>query len=79
MTLAGAPQTPPYLDRVPDHSLDLLVHEASSAGIVAPEALLLRRKLAAKGNDGAVERISSRSVWAERRFNSLDDVSRRRR
>jgi len=46
--LAGAPQMPPYLDRVPDHSLDLLVHEASSAGIVAPEALL-RRKLAAKG------------------------------
>ncbi|MCC6536026.1 MAG: hypothetical protein IT162_00645 [Bryobacterales bacterium] len=46
--LAGAPLPPRYLDRLPDQSLSLLVHEADSAGIVTPEALL-RRKLAAGG------------------------------
>lgn len=46
--LAGAPLPPRYLDRLPDQSLSLLVHEAGSAGIVTPEALL-RRKLAAGG------------------------------
>ncbi|MBK7931248.1 MAG: hypothetical protein IPJ98_28335 [Bryobacterales bacterium] len=44
----GSTPDAPYPDRVPDHSLTLLVHEASSAGIVTPEALP-RRKLAAKG------------------------------
>lgn len=46
--LPGAPEPPLYIDRLPDHSLAVLVHEAGSGGVATVEALL-RRKLRAEG------------------------------
>lgn len=48
-----APALPGLLNHVEDYSIALLIHDASSAGVVAPEALI-RRKLA---RDGTLVRL----------------------